>query len=144
MFQIFAYLLKKKKNLISRTVAYFAVDSEMKLFFPTLFFFISKKLHYHYNQEISIYICDSPLILLISLSLLNFLSFSLHLTEYFDKCSIYFQVQEVFYGPFGLRGREGEQSRVDLVQNQPIFSLHYSTPLYSPSIQTGHQCLLKF
>ena len=26
-----------------------------------------------------------------------------------------------------------EQSRVDLVQNQLIFSLHYSTPLHSPS-----------
>ena len=140
MYQNFAHLLKKKKkNLPPRNLAYFVVDNGMKLFFSLIFLYISKKLHYHYNQEISIYVCDSPPILLISLSLLNFLSFSLHLTEYFDKCSIYFQVQGVFYGPFGLRGREGEQSRVDLVQNQFIFNQLYSTPLLSPSIQTGHQ-----
>ena len=30
----------------------------MKLFFPTLYFFISKKLHYRSNQLIYIYICD--------------------------------------------------------------------------------------
>ena len=39
----------------------------------------------------------------------------------------------LFYGPFGLGEGEGEQSRVDLTQNQLIFSQHYYTPLHSPS-----------
>ena len=54
---------KKKINLLSRTLAYFAIDSGMELFFPALFFFINKKLHHHYNQQIYIYIWDSFLIL---------------------------------------------------------------------------------
>ena len=54
-----SFVQKKKKKLISKTLAYFTADSKMKLFFPILFVFISKKLHYCYNQQISIYICDS-------------------------------------------------------------------------------------
>jgi len=50
MFQIFAPSLKKKLNICFGTLAYFAVDSKIKIFFPALFFFISKKLHHYYNQ----------------------------------------------------------------------------------------------
>ena len=57
---LLCYLKKRKeKNLISRTLAHFSIDSGMKLFFPTLFLFISKKLHHLYHQHIFIYICDS-------------------------------------------------------------------------------------
>ena len=62
MFQIFApsfFFLNKKK--LFKTLAYFIANSEMKLFFPALFFFICKKFHCCYNQQISIYICDSLL-----------------------------------------------------------------------------------
>ena len=48
------------------------------------------------------------------------------------------------YSPFGLRGREGEQSRVDLVQNQLIFSLYYSTPLHSPSFPPPSKQPIKY
>ena len=37
-----------------------------------------------------------------------------------------------------------EQSRVDLVQNQFIFSLHYSTPLHSPSFPPPSKQAIKF
>ena len=48
----------------------------MKLFFSALFFFISKKLHYHSNQLIYIYICDFFLhSLYLSFSNLCFLCF---------------------------------------------------------------------
>ena len=40
----FANSLKKKKNILSRILAYFIVDNEMKLFFLALFFFINKKI----------------------------------------------------------------------------------------------------
>ena len=68
MFQIFAHLLKKEKHFFSRTLAYFSIDSRIKLFFPTLFFIINKKVHHCYNQQICIYICDYFLILSIFLS----------------------------------------------------------------------------
>ena len=68
-----AHLLKKNEiNKPSlRTLAYFVVDNEIKLFLPTLFFFInkSKKLHHLHNQSIHIYICNSFLIHSIFLSL---------------------------------------------------------------------------
>ena len=67
MFQIFAHSLKKKKKKNSKTLAYFSIDSRKKLFFPALFFFINKKVHHCYNQQICIYICDSFLILSIFL-----------------------------------------------------------------------------
>ena len=47
MFQIFAHSIKKKK--ISRTLAYFSIDSRIKMFFPALSFFIRKKVHHYYN-----------------------------------------------------------------------------------------------
>ena len=86
MFQIFAFSLKKKKKNLSWTLAYFAIDNEMKLFFLALFLFISNKLHYHYNQQICI--CDSFLIL--SISLFPFYVFLVFLL--FDKYSLDFQV----------------------------------------------------
>ena len=45
--------------ILCRTLAYFIVDRKIKLFFHAHFFSVSKKLHYCYNQYISIYICDS-------------------------------------------------------------------------------------
>ena len=56
---IFSPLFKIYMYILCRTLAYFTVDSNIKLFFHALFFSISKKLHYCYNQYISIYICDS-------------------------------------------------------------------------------------
>ena len=53
---------------MSKALAYFGISNGMKLFFPTLFFFTSKKLHIQYNQHICIYIHVSFLILSISLS----------------------------------------------------------------------------
>ena len=44
IFQNFAYLLKIYINILSEILAYFTVDSGMKLFFVALFFFISKKI----------------------------------------------------------------------------------------------------
>ena len=53
-------------------------------------------------------------------------------------------------GPFGLRGREGEQNRVKQIQHKINLFLANSTLLYSPpllllhpSIQTGHKQLPK-
>ena len=42
MFQIFAHSLKKKKQKISKTLAYLGFDNGMKLSIPALFFFIHK------------------------------------------------------------------------------------------------------
>ena len=94
MFQIFAHSLKNKNkiNLLSGTSVYFSVDSKMKLFFPVLFFLISKKLHYRSNHHIYIYICDYFLIFSISLSLflrsLFFFSFYLCLIKQFTFISV--------------------------------------------------------
>ena len=63
MFQIFAHSLKQKKKN-SKTLAYFSIDNR---FFPALFIFINKKVHYCYNQQICINICDSFLNLFIFL-----------------------------------------------------------------------------
>ena len=51
------------------------------------------------------------------------------------------QLVMVFNGPFELRWREEEQNRVDLTQNQFIFSHHYFTPLHFPSFQTSHKSI---
>ena len=77
MFQNFLIHLKKKKILLFKTLTYFVIDNRMKLFFPTLIFHIKKKnLNHCYNQHICIYICDSFLVLSISLSpLYVFLAF---------------------------------------------------------------------
>ena len=56
---IFAPLLKIYVYILCKTLVYFTFDNKMKLFFHALFFSIRKKLHYYYNEYISIYICDS-------------------------------------------------------------------------------------
>ena len=56
---IFSSFFKIYMYILCRTLAYLIVESKIKLFFHALFFSISKKLHYCYNQYISIYICDS-------------------------------------------------------------------------------------
>ena len=52
-------LLHLKKNKYSFQDSGLLYCWQLKLFFHALFFSISKKLHYCYNQYISIYICDS-------------------------------------------------------------------------------------
>ena len=102
--KIFNFIKKKKKcfnllhlswkkiNHLFRTLAYFAIDNEMELFFPAFFFFINKKLHHRYNQQIYIYIWDS----FFSFSLLYVSLIFLCLIKWFAKCSMDFQVQEFF------------------------------------------------
>ena len=71
-FQKFCSFIKKNMNILSRTLVYFAVDNEMKLFFLTLFFFINKKNYIttptNTAVQICIYICNFFLILSILLS----------------------------------------------------------------------------
>ena len=47
---------KRKKNILSGSLAYFALNSGMKLFFLTLFFFISKKIT-SLLQQTNLYFC---------------------------------------------------------------------------------------
>ena len=89
---VLEFFSKKKLNILSKILAYFAFDNEMKLFFLTLFFFINKKIT-SLLQPTNLYKYVSIYVIFFSFSLsrFSFLFFSLLLLFF------YIQFQESDY-----------------------------------------------